>query len=359
MRALFLTKYSREGASTRYRFLQYIPYLRSVGIDCDVSPLTDAGYLANLRTIKRGAAEDCIKAAYRRIMALCGVKRYDIIVIEYEAMPYFPPFAEAALKAMKIPYIANYDDAVFYRYSLSRNPLARSLLGRKIDKVMRNARLVIAGNSYLADYALNTAHAGRVEILPTAVDTDRYSKTPRPEGGSFTIGWIGSPSTAKYLKAVTPALARVCGESRAKLLLIGSGPVELPGVTMEIRQWREETELNDLASCDVGIMPLDDGLWEKGKCGLKIIQYMASSLPVVASPVGANSEIVVDGVTGILASTNEEWYRALSRVRDDRALRSRLGDAGRKVAEERYSLRVTAPRLAELIKECARQRVSG
>jgi glycosyltransferase involved in cell wall biosynthesis len=354
IKALFLTKYSREGASTRYRFLQYFPYLEAEGVRCAFSSLTDASYLKNLYAIKRGTLGDYTRAFFRRVKALLNVRRYDIVVIEYEILPYFPPVFETALKALKIPYIVNYDDAIFYRYSQSPKPWVRALLGNKIDTVMRNANLVIAGNQYLADYAALSAGASRVEILPTAVDIKRYPlASRRKENPVFTIGWIGSPSTAKYLTAIAPALFRVCKGGRSKVVLIGSGPVELEGVPTEVKPWSEETEVRDLESCDVGIMPLYDGLWEKGKCGLKTIQYMACALPVVVSPVGVNKEIVEDGITGILASSNEEWVNALTALRDDKALRDRLGLAGRKTAEKKYSVEVIAPRFAGLIREVA------
>ncbi|MFH1190325.1 MAG: glycosyltransferase family 4 protein [Candidatus Omnitrophota bacterium] len=354
IRALFLTKYSREGASTRYRFLQYFPYLEAEGIRCVFSPLTDASYLKNLYTIKRGRPGDYVKALCRRLKAFLSVRRYDLVVVEYEILPYFPPVFEKALKALKIPYIVNYDDAIFYRYNRSRKPVIRALLGGKIDTVMRNARIVIAGNKYLAEYAADKAGASRVEILPTVVDMARYPKGPRKDNGIFTIGWIGSPSTAKYLLAIAPALAKVCEGGRGRVMLVGAGAVKLPGVPVESRPWSEDAEVKDLEACDAGIMPLNDGLWERGKCGIKTIQYMACGLPVVVSPVGVNKEIVEDGVNGFLASTVEEWVRSLIKLRDDKTLRARLGDAGRKKVEERYSVQVTAPKFVSLVIEAAR-----
>ncbi len=353
IRALFLTKYSREGASTRYRFLQYFPILEAEGIRCDFSPLTDASYLKNLYAIKRGTLDDCARALCRRIKALLRVHKYDVVIIEYEILPYFPPVIEMILKALKIPYIVNYDDAIFYRYSQSSNPFVRGLLANKIDVVMRNAKLVIAGNKHLSDYA-EKAGSALVEMLPTVVDVDKYPLNPPKDNAVFTIGWIGSPSTAKYLNDIAPALARVCEGGKGKVILIGSGPARLPGVPVEHRVWSENTELQDLKACDAGIMPLYDGLWESGKCGLKTIQYMACSLPVVVSPVGVNNEIVENGVTGILASSNDEWVRALTTLRDDRSLRLRLGAAGRKRVEEKYSLKAAAPRFARMIIAAAR-----
>ena len=348
IRALFLTKYSREGASSRYRFLQYVPYLASQGIACESSPLTDAAYLAHLYAKKRGSALDYLKALGRRLAAMTRAGRYDVVVIEYEALPFFPPVFERLLKRLGIPYIVNYDDAVFYRYSQHPSLVVRSLLGKKIDTVMREADLVIAGNSFLADYAAGSG-ARRVEIMPTAVDLARYPQKPAANNHVFTIGWIGSPSTTKYLETIAPALAQVCRTGGAKVVLIGAGPTGLAGVPAEVRQWSEETEVADLSSCDVGIMPLDNGLWERGKCGLKTIQYMACGLPVVVSPVGVNSEIVEEGVNGFLAHDNAAWIRALTRLRDDPQLRRAMGKAGRLKAEANYSLQITAPRMAYLI----------
>jgi glycosyltransferase involved in cell wall biosynthesis len=349
IKVLFLTKYSREGASTRYRFLQYFPYMEAEGIGCEFSPLTDAAYLRHLYAIKRGTINDCARALLRRVKALLSVRKYDVIIVEYEILPYFPPIIEMVLKALKIPYIVNYDDAIFYRYSLNPNPVVKTLLADKIDVVMRNAKLVIAGNRFLADYAVRSG-AACVEILPTVVDMRHYHRLSREDSSLFTIGWIGSPSTTKYLKKVAFALENVCKGNRARVVLIGAGGMKLPGVPVENLPWSEDTEVESLISCDAGITPLDDGLWEKGKCALKTIQYMACALPVVVSPVGVNREIVEPDITGILASDNEDWIRALTALRDNRALRTRLGMAGRKRVEEAYSVQATAPKLAELIR---------
>lgn len=352
IKALFLTKYSREGASTRYRFLQYFPYLRLQGIECTLSPLTDAAYLQHLYAYKRGTLDDYARALARRIRALISLHRYDVVIVEYEILPYFPPVFEKMLTLLKVPYIVNYDDAVFYRYSRSSNAWVRALFAGKIDSVMRNARIVIGGNRFLADYAAR-AGARRVEMIPTVVDTDRYPAVPTRQNEVFTIGWIGSPSTAKYLFDIAPALAKVCEGGRGRVVLIGSGTLKLPGVPVEIRAWSEASEVNELGACDVGIMPLADGAWEKGKCGLKILQYMAAALPVVVSAVGVNGEIVEDGVTGFLVSMNDEWARSLAALRDNKSLRERMGCSGRAVVERSYSLESTAPKLASLIIEAS------
>jgi glycosyltransferase involved in cell wall biosynthesis len=330
--------------------LQYFPFLEANGIACSFSPLTDAKYLERLYAFGRAGTGDLARSFARRIGSLGAVTKYDVVVIEYEIMPYFPPVFEAILKKAGIPVIVNYDDAIFYRYSLHPNAFVKFLLGGKIDTVMRKADLVIVGNDYLAEYA-RKAGAGCIEILPTVVDLVRYPGTPTRSNPVFTIGWIGSPSTAKYLTQIAPALAEVSAGGGAKLRLIGSGPIELPGIETEIRPWSEETEVAQLESCDAGIMPLHDGLWERGKCGLKLIQYMACGLPVVVSAVGMNKQLVREGVNGFLARDNAEWAKALQALRDDPKLGERMGLAGRKKVEADYSLQVTAPRLEALIRQ--------
>lgn len=227
----------------------------------------------------------------------------------------------------------------------------RHLLGRKIAHVMQGAQLVIAGNDYLADYA-RRAGAARVEIIPTVIDLEKYSPAfvTHRSSAPFTIGWIGSPSTAKYLQTIAPALAEVCAGGNGVVRLIGSGQIHLPGVPVEVLPWDETTEINELKQFDVGIMPLPDESWERGKCGFKLIQYMACGLPVVASPVGVNSKIVEQGVNGYLAETPAEWIQSLNALLLDVDQRKRMGQAGRKKVEQGYSLQMTGPRLAGLIR---------
>jgi glycosyltransferase involved in cell wall biosynthesis len=217
---------------------------------------------------------------------------------------------------------------------------------------MRHARCVVAGNEYLADYA-RRAGAKRVAILPTVVDTDRYPAATRERRGPFTIGWIGSPFSSRYLELIAPALADVCSQGRARVVLVGAPLAVLASVPREVLPWSEATEVNDIQAFDVGVMPVVDEPWARGKCGLKLIQYMACGLPVVASPVGVNREIVEPGVNGFLASTHEEWINALTTLRDQPTLAAELGRAGRRKVEEKYSLRAAAPALASILRQAA------
>ena len=358
-RVLFLSKYARSGASSRYRSFQYLPFLEQAGLDYKVSPLFDDAYLANRYRRGSGSMMDIVRACLCRIGALVKVRDYGLVVIEYELLPYFPALLERWLKWMGVSYVVDYDDALFHQYDRHRNPLIRWLLGGKIAVVMRYAEVVVAGNSYLADYA-RKAGAKRVEVIPTVIDLERYPIADlKKEGGAVTIGWIGSPTTAKYLQIIAPALAEICKNRKAKLRLIGSGAIKLPGVDVEVLPWSEVSEVELMHTFDIGIMPLPDESWARGKCGFKLIQYMACGLPVIASPVGVNSEIVEHGINGFLASTQDEWIDALKRLIVDAALRGRMGRYGRSRVGQQYCLQVIAPKLIGLLSDVARGKESG
>ncbi|MFI3135406.1 MAG: glycosyltransferase family 4 protein [Methylococcaceae bacterium] len=347
---LFLTKYARNGASSRYRSFYYFPFFEQQGIHCQISPLFDEQYLKHYYQHKRVFLGDVLGAFFRRVIALTTLKSFNLVVIEKELLPYFPPWLEGYLAFLKIPYVVDYDDALFHQYDQHKRGWVRYLLNDKIARVMRGAQLVSVGNAYLADYA-HRAGATRVEIIPTVIDLERYPLVfDKPsQNTSFTIGWIGSPSTAKYLQAIAPVLANVCADAKGRVRLIGSGQVDLSDVPVDVLPWDEVTEVSALQQFDVGIMPLLDSPWERGKCGFKLIQYMACGLPVIASPVGVNCQIVEQGVNGFLAETPAQWQEALQTLLADAELRKRMGLAGRQKVEREYCLQVTAPIMAQLL----------
>ncbi len=355
MRKIILfPKYSRLGASSRYRTYQYNSAICSAGLRFEASPLFDDAYL--LSKYHKGKANifDVLRGFARRLWAVLTVTQGAVIFVEYELIPYAPALLERWLKWRGCRIVVDYDDALFHQYDMHSCPLVRFFLGNKIGTVMRLANTVIVGNAYLADYARSVG-AVRVLVVPSVVDIKRYRVLdPKIKARRvFTIGWIGSPSTARYLKGVAQALAEVCSDGRARVCLIGSGPIDLPGVPTELIDWKEETESNDIHLFDVGIMPLPNEPWERGKCGLKLIQYMACGLPVVASPVGVNAEIVESGYNGYLAATIDEWIFALKKLKANDELCARLGANGRQFAEEKYCLAITAPTVVDLLKECA------
>ncbi|MEO5328903.1 MAG: glycosyltransferase family 4 protein [Magnetococcus sp. THC-1_WYH] len=346
---LFFPKYTRTGASSRYRSFQYLPALEAAGLKSSVSPLFDDAYLAHKYAQGHASVGNVLRAFARRIWSVLSVPRNAVIVIEYELLPWFPAVLEHWLAWRGCRMVMDYDDAIFHLYDAHPNPWVRRLIGHKIATVMRLAHTVVAGNPYLADYA-RRAGAQRVEVIPTVIDLVRYPMTERGSGSEpYTIGWIGSPSTAPYLCHIAPALAEVCKNRQVKLRVVGSGQIDLPGVPAEWIPWNETTEVDEIRGFDVGIMPLPDEPWTRGKCGFKLIQYMACGLPVVASPVGVNSEIVEEGVNGFFAKTAEEWTEALRILKCNAVLRQQMGEAGRRKVEQQYALQVTGPRLVALI----------
>ncbi|MDD5120694.1 MAG: glycosyltransferase family 4 protein [Candidatus Omnitrophica bacterium] len=209
--------------------------------------------------------------------------------------------------------------------------------------------LVVAGNLYLSSYAKKVNQ--NVSILPTVIDIERYPVKNYEFIGNkeFTIGWIGSQSTAVYLKPVLKILDRFCSEYKATVVLIGSGDIPGIGRNFRIHEWSENTEIEMLLGLDVGIMPLPDTFWARGKCGFKLIQYMACGLPVIASPVGVNSEIVENHINGFLAETDQQWYDSLIALYKNINLRKRMGEAGRSKVSSKYSLQAKAHDLAAIL----------
>lgn len=313
-----------------------------------VAPLLSDRYVQHLYA-KGARGVETLGAYIRRVRQLARAKRFDLLWIEYEIFPWLPSLLERLFTSAAPPYVVDYDDAIYYRYNLHPNRLVRAVYAGKIEQVMRGARLVIAGNDYLATHA-REAGAKNVAYLPSVVDTDRYQPLPRIDSSAFTIGWIGSPVTAQFLSGVRSALAQTCDGGSARLVLVGAGEAAGRNLPAEIRKWSEASEVTDIQSFDVGIMPLPDEPFERGKCGYKLIQYMACGLPVIASPVGVNTRIVEDGVNGFLATTSKEWVRAIATLKENPELRRRMGAAGRKKVEREYSVAVAAVTLASLLR---------
>lgn len=352
MKILVLTKYPRMGASSRLRTLQYLPLLEQQDFEFTVHSLFDEVYLNNLYSHGNRSRLAIAKYYFKRLLTLFSVYSYDLVWFEKELFPYLPPFAERILGFIGKNYVVDYDDAIFHNYDMSNNKLIRKFLSNKIDTVMANANCVIAGNAYLAERA-QLAAAKRIEWVPTVVDQSRYIPSLTTEGNSKVIGWIGSPSTQKYILEIKEALRTVCKCHSARLLLVGATPNivdQLPDIKVDVVPWSEDDEAQLIQQMDIGIMPLPDGPWEKGKCGYKLIQYMACGVPVIASPVGVNSDIINDSECGCLADNKEQWVKSLDVLLSSTEQRKKFGKAGRKAIEETYSLQIQAPILARILR---------
>ena len=351
MRVLALTRYGRLGASSRLRTLQYVGPLAATGIELTPEPLLGDDYLRALYGRHQRVAPT-IRGYLRRFGRLLGAGGYDAVWIEKEALPWMPALIELNLWPRGIPIVLDYDDAVFHRYDSHPSSAVRALLGHKLDRLMARAELVVAGNQYLADRA-HSVGAPRVEIIPTVVDLSRYRPATASPARRLTIGWIGSPSTAHYLDIVKPALARLRQSVDFRAVAIGARPEQVVGSVFEAVPWSEATEVQTLSGIDVGVMPLPDNPWERGKCGYKLIQYMALGLPVIASPVGANRTIV-GGDAGFLPADGQAWLADLAALAADPKLRHEMGLAGRRRVEAGFSLSIQAPRLARFLTSLAK-----
>ncbi|MBW8722776.1 MAG: glycosyltransferase, partial [Polaromonas sp.] len=301
IRVLLLSKFERMGASSRMRSLQYLPLLESSKLKVVASPLICDEMLRNRYKYGGYSLPSLFKAYLGRWIALMSRGRFDLIWIEKEALPWAPLWVEMLL-LRNVPYVLDYDDAIFHNYDRHRFGWVRKVFGRRLDGLMARARLVIGGNEYLAQRARD-AGAPWVEVIPSVVDLRRYEiKQDVGEGRVGRIVWIGSPSTARYLRELAEPLAALAKSTPFTLHVIGAN-LEMKGVNLKCLPWSEATEAVAIAECDVGIMPLSDSPWERGKCGYKLVQYMACGLPVVASLVGANIQLVHQGVNGWLANT--------------------------------------------------------
>ena len=250
--------------------------------------------------------------------------------------------------ARRLPFVLDFDDSIYLPPANTVNPGAGWLRHHgKTGVLCGLARHVTVGNEILAAYARPRARA--VTVLPTTIDTDAYVPGERRKPGRPVLGWSGSVTTLPYLSGIRDTLVRLRQRLDFELRVIG-GELSIPGIDVSCRPWRAETEVLDLRELDVGIMPLPDDPWTRGKCGLKALQYMALGIPAVVSPVGVNSEIVDHGRNGFVAATPEEWIESMAVLLRDADLRARLGTRARQTVEERYSARVHAPRLVEVLR---------
>ena len=360
LRVVALTRTGPRGPSTRYRIEQYRPELARLGIEVETRPLFGDSWFRILE-VRNPLARTLLKVPYslgrlvaRLAQALAADRAGgDLVLIEQQLFPYLPWFVERLFWPRHTPVLLEFDDAIWLTFAHEA----------KLRAACARASLVLVGNEELARFA-HTSGA-RVAVVPTVVDAGRYAPVAErpPEGGPperpLRVGWIGLRYNLAYLEQVAAPLARLGASGRpCELRVISSGaPAPGPawsGVPVVHRPWSEATEADEIAACDVGIMPLPDDAWARGKCGLKLLQFMAAGRPVVASPVGVNPEIVREGQEGLLAADEAGWEHALRRLCDDPGLRIRLGRQARLRVVRDYALASWAPRLAETYRLASR-----
>jgi glycosyltransferase involved in cell wall biosynthesis len=355
---LVISPFPDEAAGTRFRISQYIPYLEANGFEVTVDAFFTRSFFRLVYRKGHYARKAITLAglALRRLAAMTHARRYDVIFIYREAFPIGPPFVERHLATLGPPVVLDFDDAFFLPNASENASEANRFVAslkyvRKVPTIIRLADQVIVGNDYLASYA--RAHNPAVTTIPTCVDTTRF--VPRSSAGPSgrpVVGWIGSPTTTPYLSRLSDVLREAYAQHPFVLRVSGAEDrFQIPGVEVRQEPWALAREVELFNTCDVGVYPLTDDDWARGKCGFKAIQFMACGVPVVASAVGVNKEIIEDGVNGFLASSPREWVEKLGRLLGDPALRAAFSAAGRRTVEERYSLRVQAPRLTSVLRD--------
>ena len=365
MNLLIFSRYLNTQASTRMRFNLFEPALLASGFQVSIFPII-AEFTIGGKVNSFLSALNLLKS---RINSIINVQRKlantppdTLIHVHLEFFPWIPYWLEKLLLSLaeKKHFSVELDDAWFHRYDNHSLRIVRWVLGKKIDKVMRDATCVIAGNAYIANRA-RAAGAKCVEIVPTVVDTDKY-KIAKPNFTEFqnealntlpVIGWIGSPSTTKFLLTIEQAIHTLNNKQIARFVAFGADANQLMGLPITVIPWNENAEISTLYGFDIGIMPLADSMFERGKCGYKLIQYMACGLPVVASPVGVNIELVHNNESGYLAKNADEWVHYLTLLCQDEVLRNKFGNIGLQHAIDNYSLKVTAPKVVAIFKSLA------
>ena len=324
MKVVFLIQ-GRQVAASRYRVLQYLPFVESGGIEAKVFefPQSLGGWVSLWRQLK-GA---------------------DILFVQRKRLPLS---VLGLLRGHGKRIIYDFDDAVMFKNSLSQNPYS---LRRRMSfkRMLHFTDLVIAGNRFLKEEA--EKYHGNVKVLPTPIDGERYTPKEYEETKAVNLGWIGDHGSIHYMesyKDVWDAMGRKYGH--AGLTIICDTFIETKEIPLKKINWSYESEIDELQRLDIGVMPLFNDLWSEGKCGFKIIQYLGVGVPAVCTPVGINREVIEDGVNGFWAVTNEQWVEKLSLLIEDPALRVKMGRAGREKIMERYTVQKCAPMLIQWMK---------
>lgn len=347
MKILFLIPYPlHEAPSQRFRFEQYLQMIEENGFRISVQSFWDTEtwsilYKPAHRLRKFAGA---VKGVARRVLILFRLKEVDFVFIHRECLPVGPPFIEWAIaKILKKKIVYDFDDAIWLPNTSDENRIAAWFKWHsKVSSICKWSYKISCGNSFLARYA--GQFNSRVIINPTTIDTlnlhnpsnyDAPEETPQ-----VVIGWTGTHSTLKYLESLFPVLKKLEDKygSQVRILIIANKERSTGLKYVDFRPWSKQTEVEDLLTIDIGLMPLSDDIWAKGKCGFKALQYMALEIPALVSPVGVNTEIVDDAVNGFYCSNEAGWFECIERLILDKEFRKELGKAGRKKVIASYSV---------------------
>jgi glycosyltransferase involved in cell wall biosynthesis len=358
IRVLALASYPVEAASSRYRIVQFIEPLAFRGIDVIFSPFLDSALFAALYEpgkllprLPRVAAR-----TVRRLGALIAAARADVVFVQREAMLFGPPVIEwLASSLLRRPLVLDLDDATWIPYASPVYGRMATMLKwpSKTDRLIGMARIVTCGSPNIADHV--RSRGAEAVVIPTVVDTRRFRRREHRVREIPTIGWVGTHGTYPFVERLIPIFERLAHEVPFRLTIVGSGrnQIAVKGVEVETRPWRMEREVEAFEALDIGVYPIADDAWSAGKAGFKAVQYMATEVPFVMSPVGVCATMGVPGQTHLSAVTDDEWLDALRRLVTDAELRRRMATAARAFADQHYDIEAQADTLAAVIREVA------
>ncbi|HMO61097.1 MAG TPA: glycosyltransferase [Ferruginibacter sp.] len=339
---LFLGQYPEKvSPGQRFRFELYKDVLAEAGIQITSAPfLNQKGYsIIHQKGLLFSKGSHIFMGYCRRLLLLFAAGRFDYIFLYREAAPVGPPFIEWLLiKVLNKKVIYDFDDAIWIPHVSENNTRALALKNvGKIKTICKWAYKVSAGNEYLCNYAKQ--FSASVLYNPTCVDTERkHNIIANHDVDRITIGWTGSFSTLKYLELVLPVLEALQKKYDFDIKVICNQQPSFTIKNLQYVEWSEEKEVSELATCQIGLMPLTSDEWTEGKCGFKLVQYLSLGIPAVSSPVGVNPKIVDKDINGFFCNSFEEWYGAIEKLMLDTTLRKRMGEAGRKKIINQYSL---------------------
>jgi len=295
---------------------------------------------------------EVLRGVAARLRVLRDLPRFDAVFLVREAAPIGPPVVERLLARRGVPVVYDFDDSIYLPNTSGVNRIFAPLKwAPKIRTICGLVHHVTVGNDHLRRFA--ERHARGVSVLPTTIDVERFlPRSPHRSGDRVVIGWMGSETTLPHLLMIQGALRTLSGRRPFVLHVVSTRDVAIPGVDVRSTRWTAEGEVRDLQSFDIGIMPLPDDAWTRGKCGTKLLLCMGVGVAGVASPVGVTTAIVEDGVNGFLAKTDDEWVDKLTALIDSATLRTSLGAAARRTVEARYSAQVVAPALLDILRRC-------
>ena len=338
-----------QGPGLRVRLMIPAEQLRERGVALQAMPLFTTAEADAVHTGSMAARARTASAARRRFRQALRDVAADVVVIQRQVDPLPGRRLEIAVMRGRA-LVLDVDDAVWLPEPGSHPLMRLRRNAQKLEWLASRADRVIAGNDYLAEWL--SRYARHVSVIPSLVDTDKVARRVHRDSRELVLGWIGSPSTAQYLRSITVPLATFAAshpELSIKLLTVGGAAPPIAGVQTEQRLWSETTEFAALEQMDVGLMPLPDNAWTRGKCAYKALQYMAAGVPVIADDVGLTGRVVADGSAGVLARSPADWPQALDHVATSAEIRTQLGATGRAVVEADFSVRAWGSRLAAAI----------